>query len=260
MVVIVVFEVILCPLTEKEVGVGVQCVFAIVLIALLISGLLCSLINPIDSLPLDQSTNAYCTLCKRYTHPDSKHCTRCSKCIQHFDHHCKWINNCIGARNYRPFAVMITSLELTLGTVLFTSLYTAIRLFESARNEGVHSRLTGKTVQSGEAYGYGTCILAFSVLLAYLFVLTSRFLSLQVYLRCTGQTLYSYIKDRRGAVVAQTGGSLYHEAGEVNTETELGSKLPPLQSSGDDSVVQPQLYDQFGDVTGDSPTDPKVAI
>ena len=37
----------------------------------------------------------------------SKHCRACDKCVLHFDHHCKWLNNCVGAKNYHSFFVLV---------------------------------------------------------------------------------------------------------------------------------------------------------
>jgi len=49
-----------------------------------------------------------CSKCKFLKVPRSKHCLICDKCIDKFDHHCVWINQCVGANNYRYFLLFIT--------------------------------------------------------------------------------------------------------------------------------------------------------
>jgi palmitoyltransferase len=49
-----------------------------------------------------------CSKCKFQKIPRSKHCVICDKCIDKFDHHCIWINQCVGANNYRYFLLFIT--------------------------------------------------------------------------------------------------------------------------------------------------------
>mmetsp|Transcript_24137 Transcript_24137/g.62173 ORF Transcript_24137/g.62173 Transcript_24137/m.62173 type:complete len:450 (+) Transcript_24137:101-1450(+) len=49
----------------------------------------------------------YCYICQIEVHKRSKHCKVCRKCVSVFDHHCVWLNNCIGAPNYRLFLATI---------------------------------------------------------------------------------------------------------------------------------------------------------
>lgn len=46
----------------------------------------------------------------------SYHCRECNRCVHGFDHHCQWLNNCVGAANYRPF-LWLLSITITKAAV-----------------------------------------------------------------------------------------------------------------------------------------------
>ena len=60
--------------------------------------------------PYDFLFNSEKPECKKCNFPKinrSKHCRVCNKCIEKFDHHCIWINNCVGAKNFKSFLYFI---------------------------------------------------------------------------------------------------------------------------------------------------------
>ena len=56
---------------------------------------------------LFNSDKPKCKKCNFQKINRSKHCRICDKCIEKFDHHCIWINNCVGAKNFKYFLYFI---------------------------------------------------------------------------------------------------------------------------------------------------------
>lgn len=64
--------------------------------------------------------NGRCHLCNiTISTQRTKHCSACNKCVHVFDHHCKWLNQCIGERNYKWFALsVLTAILMSLSFVV----------------------------------------------------------------------------------------------------------------------------------------------
>jgi len=48
-----------------------------------------------------------CQTCNIQRPPKASHCNTCGYCIRGWDHHCHAINNCVGRRNFRSFAMFL---------------------------------------------------------------------------------------------------------------------------------------------------------
>lgn len=66
-----------------------------------------------------------CSTCHTVKVARSKHCRMENKCVAQFDHYCPWINNTVGALNFRYFLFfcIATMSFLFYGTYVFTNLF-----------------------------------------------------------------------------------------------------------------------------------------
>jgi hypothetical protein len=70
---------------------------------------------------------AVCVTCRLERPLRAKHCRSCKTCVYRFDHHCPFINNCVGAGNYRHFILWLLSLAV-LALLFICSYILALRL------------------------------------------------------------------------------------------------------------------------------------
>ena len=76
-----------------------------------------------------------CAECEILRPMRSKHCDVCNKCVKVYDHHCPWINNCVGANNYRFYCVFIVSTIITLLAIIALNGYSFTLNYKNLDNE-----------------------------------------------------------------------------------------------------------------------------
>lgn len=92
-----------------------------------------------------------CRTCSIVKPARSKHCAICDRCCAKLDHHCPWLNNCVGALNYRLFLAFLVyhSSLCAYGAVMLARIvgflaYDEYQLHEAyyTDNQGRHQPVT----------------------------------------------------------------------------------------------------------------------
>ncbi|CCW66322.1 unnamed protein product [Phytomonas sp. Hart1] len=138
-----------------------------------------------------------CIFCRRFVQRGCKHCSVCDKCVPGFDHHCRWLNTCVGERNYSMFAVFIGLSWIGivwLGGLGIWFAQDALRDIDRFKrrmhNHAYHS--DGKifpVIMVFVFIGIGLCLAGAGLL--------TKLIYFHIYLRCTHQTTYDYLLERR---------------------------------------------------------------
>jgi len=131
-----------------------------------------------------------------------------------------WLNNCIGAANYRSFTVVITSVAVMLGIIVSTCVYLLVDYFIDEDNFG--SKLDSVTFfEKAPKETFLGLLIVMTMVNLPLFVLDMQLVVLHAFLSSQHLTTYEYIMNKRS--MEEEGGD--DEDDERNDEQRTESKV-----------------------------------
>lgn len=146
----------------------------------------------------------YCAHCQANVGRCSKHCRACDRCVDGFDHHCKWLNNCIGAKNYKQFFFLVAFTVAMLVTQFGWGIYLFSRCFYDGVSMGalINARYNGVNFT-----GYKVALGAYLVILLASILMLGELLFFHIILVFKDMTTYDYIisqRDQKAQAASQT--------------------------------------------------------
>jgi len=188
---------LLAHMLPSPVNIIVLVVYVIDLVVVLGSGFETGRCDPIDPFVLcpDEDLEGRpellkCGACVSRVNKLSRHCLICDKCVVDYDHHCKWLNNCIGAANYRSFICLISSTLVLVGLQFSVSVYLLAKYVSSM--DGLQSDLDSSVITiNAELYFVVVCA---NVLLGLPSgMMVAHLVGFHIYLANLGLTTYNYV-------------------------------------------------------------------
>jgi hypothetical protein len=189
--VVVFYVMIQQSFNDEALRVALIVLFSCSIVGMIIPTILCSAIDPSDTVMVECKQGKgekytdkfnellYCDFCQEYVKPGSRHCRQCDRCVEHFDHHCMWINNCVGSKNYRPFAFTIATTFFHLLLFIFSTIFLTL---EDQWQDFLYFIIPTWIVMA---------------VISVLSILLLNLILLHIYLNCKGYTTYQFIMVRK---------------------------------------------------------------
>ena len=147
-------------------------------------------------LELELKNDRFCSICSCAVNSSSKHCIRCGRCTYGFDHHCKWVNNCIGAKNYHSFILLIITVELYHAFLASNYIFFLDMLFNISS-----SKLNGYSNGNIAIYYSTIVLLIISVCFCGIIIIFDGYLlCFHMYISIKGITTYQFIVNKTNKI------------------------------------------------------------
>lgn len=154
----------------------------------------------------------YWDACDAYVHDRTKHCGDCNRWWELFDHHCIWLNNWVGAKNYRLFLLLIISAMIQSFVFLLAGIWWFLAaLFSKEKFESGYYDYYGS---NANRFGVALFVLTMILLNFWVEVFTVSLIFLHYKLHKMDLTAYEYIlyqRDRKERLVALREGRVTQE-------------------------------------------------